>query len=265
MNDAAAATDTVYAERDGQIASVVLNRPEKLNALNKAMWLRLGTLIGELSDDRDLRCIVVRGAGGKAFAAGADISEFEAERSTPERGHAYGQATVSAMRALADCIHPTVALIQGACVGGGLELVMKCDMRICGESSRFGIPSNRLGLVISHAEIEALLAVAGRAAALEILLEARIFGAEEAREKGLVNRVVADDQVEAEAYATARRIAAGAPLTNRWHKKFLRRLDDPSPLTSAERDEIFDCYGTEDFQIGWQAFLDKVKPGFKGR
>lgn len=265
MNETAAPTESVYVERDGAIATIVLNRPQKRNALNKEMWQRLGALVGGLSEERDLRCVVVRGAGGKAFAAGADIAEFEAERSTPELARDYGAATVSAMRALSECVHPTLALIQGACVGGGLELTMKCDLRICGDSSRFGIPSNRLGLVVSHAEIEALVAVAGRAAALEILLEARIFGAEEAREKGLVNRVVADADVEAEAYATARRIAAGAPLTNRWHKQFLRRLDDPAPLNQAERDEIFDCYGTEDFRIGRQAFVDKIEPEFEGR
>jgi enoyl-CoA hydratase/carnithine racemase len=265
MNESATPTDSVYVERDGAIATVVLNRPEKRNALNKAMWRRLGELVGGLSEERELRCLVIRGAGGKAFAAGADIAEFEAERSTPELARDYGAATVSAMRALSECDHPIVALIQGACVGGGLELTMKCDLRICGQSSRFGIPSNRLGLVISHAEIEALVAVTGRAAALEILLEARIFDAEEAREKGLVNRVVADADVEEEAYAIARRIAAGAPLTNRWHKQFLRRLADPAPLSRAERDEIYDCYATEDFRIGRQAFVGKIKPNFVGR
>jgi enoyl-CoA hydratase/carnithine racemase len=158
-----------------------------------------------------------------------------------------------------------IAMIKGVCGGGGLEIAANCDVRICGESSRFGIPINRLGLVMAHAELRGLLALVGRATTLEILLEGRVFGAEEAREKGLVNRIVADDQVEGEAYAAAQRIAEGAPLVARWHKKFINRLVEPTPLTDEEIDEGFACFGTEDFQIGYRAFLDKVKPEFRGR
>ncbi len=159
----------------------------------------------------------------------------------------------------------TVALIEGICVGGGLEIAALCDLRICGESSRFGVPIKRLGLVMAYAEIEGLLSLVGRAAALEILLEGRVFGAREAKDKGLVTRVVADAEVAREAMATAGRIAEGAPLVARWHKQFLRRLDDPAPLTQAELDEGFACFDTEDFQIGTRSFLDKTKPAFKGR
>jgi enoyl-CoA hydratase/carnithine racemase len=158
-----------------------------------------------------------------------------------------------------------VALIEGICVGGGLEIAALCDLRICGESSRFGVPIKRLGLVMAYPEIAGLLRVAGRAATLEILLEGRVFGAAEAKNKGLVTRVVPDAQVEAEAYATAERICEGAPLVARWHKKFLARLEDPAPLSEAELDEGYDCYGTEDFRIGYRSFLEKTPPGFKGR
>jgi enoyl-CoA hydratase/carnithine racemase len=158
-----------------------------------------------------------------------------------------------------------VALIEGICVGGGLEIAALCDLRICGESSRFGVPINRLGLVMAYPEIDGLRRLVGPAAALEILLEGRVFGAAEARDKGLVTRIVVDHQVEAEAYETARRIAAGAPLVARWHKRFLRRLEDPAPLGAAELDEGYDCFGTEDFQIGYRAFLDKKTPQFEGR
>jgi enoyl-CoA hydratase/carnithine racemase len=167
--------------------------------------------------------------------------------------------------ALKTCRHPTVALIEGVCVGGGLEIAALCDLRICGESSRFGVPINRLGLVMAYPEIDGLRRLVGPAAALEILLEGRVFGAAEAREKGLVTRVVADDQVEAEAYETARRIAAGAPLVARWHKRFLARLEDPAPLSAAELEEGYDCYDTEDFRIGTRAFLAKTTPRFEGR
>jgi enoyl-CoA hydratase/carnithine racemase len=158
-----------------------------------------------------------------------------------------------------------VAQIHGICVGGGLEIAGLCDLRICGESSRFGVPINRLGLVMAYAEIGSLIALAGEAVALEILLEGRVFDAAEAKDKGLVTRVVADDQVEAEAKATAQRIAEGAPLVARWHKKFVRRLESGEPLLKEEIDESYACYGTEDFRTGYRAFLAKTKPEFEGR
>ncbi len=259
------AEETIVVQRDGAIATLVLNRPEKLNALTKGMWRRLGTALAELSADDSLRCIVLRGAGGRAFSPGNDISEFEAERSNPEQAKTYGDILHRTLGNLQDCRHPTVALIEGVCVGGGLEIAALCDIRICGRSSRFGVPINRLGLVMAYPEIDGLRRLVGPAVALEILLEGRVFGAEEAREKGLVNRVVPDDKAEAEGFETARRIAAGAPLVARWHKRFLRRLEDPAPLSEVELDEGYDCYGTEDFQIGYRAFLEKRTPEFKGR
>ncbi len=257
--------DHILVQHDGAIATVVLNRPHKLNALTKPMWQRLGAVMGELSADDTLRCIVLRGAGGKAFAPGNDIAEFETERSNFEQGKAYGAVLHGALGAIADCRHPTVALIEGVCVGGGLEIAALCDLRICGDSSRFGVPINKLGLVMAHAELAALVQLAGRATALEMLLEGRVFDAREALDKRLVNRVVADAQVEAEAYATARRIAAGAPLVARWHKQFMRQLDAGRPLGEAERDEGFRCYDSEDFRIGYRAFLAKTPPDFVGR
>ncbi|MFZ5558304.1 MAG: enoyl-CoA hydratase/isomerase family protein [Pseudomonadota bacterium] len=257
--------DHILTLRDADVATVVLNRPEKLNAMTKGMWQRLGEVMGELGADPGVRCIVLRGAGHKAFSPGNDIGEFETERSNFEQGKAYGQVLHAALSSIGECPVPTVAMIHGICVGGGLEIAGLADIRICGESSRFGVPINKLGLVMAHAEIGALLRLAGRATALEILLEGRVFGALEAKQKRLVHRVVADDQVEAEAYATARRIADGAPLVARWHKQFLRRLEQGGALTEAERDEGFRCYDTEDFRIGYQAFLKKQKPEFKGR
>ncbi len=257
--------DTILVERDRAIATVVLNRPEKLNALTKPMWRRLGEVMVDLSADDSLRCVVLRGAGGKSFAPGNDISEFETDRATAAQAKAYGEILHATLGAIRDCRHPTVALIEGICVGGGLEIAALCDLRICGESSRFGVPINRLGLVMAYDEIAGLAGLVGRAAALEILLEGRVFGAQEAKDKGLVTRVVPDAEVAREAMATAGRIAEGAPLVARWHKKFLRSLDDPAPLTSAERDEGFACFDTEDFKIGTRAFLAKTKPDFKGR
>jgi enoyl-CoA hydratase/carnithine racemase len=258
-------TDTILVLRDGDIATVVLNRPEKLNALTKPMWQRLGDAFIALGGDDSVRCILLRGAGEKAFAPGNDIAEFDRERSNVEQARAYGQVMTRTIDAIGRCRHPVVAQIHGICVGGGLEIAGLADIRICGESSRFGVPINKLGLVMAYAEIDALIRLAGEAAALEILLEGRVFDAREAKDKGLVTRVVPDSEVEAEAKATARRIADGAPLVARWHKKFARRLREGRPLSAEELDEGFACYGTEDFRIGRQAFLAKAKPEFKGR
>ena len=257
--------DTILVERAGHIATVVLNRPEKLNALTRPMWRRLGEAFTGLSNDDSVRCVVIRGAGTKAFAPGNDIGEFATERSNVEQARAYGEDMRRTIEAIAGCRHPVVAQIHGICVGGGLEIAGLADIRICGESSRFGVPINRLGLVMAYAEIGSLISLAGEAVAMELLLEGRVFEAKEAFEKGLVTRVMPDDQVEKEARETAQRIADGAPLVARWHKKFARRLRDPKPLTEEEYLEGFDCFGTEDFRIGYQAFLAKQKPEFKGK
>ena len=251
-------------EADG-IVTVTLNRPAKLNAFTKPMWRRLGEVMEALSAEDDIRCTLLRGAGTRAFSPGNDISEFATDRSNSEQAAEYGKIMDRTLGALRDCRHPIVAMIHGVCVGGGLEVACLCDIRICGRSSRFGAPVNRLGLVMGYTEMAAVAGLIGRDRALEILLEGRVFDADEAMRKGLVTRVVEDTEVEAEAQAAARRIAAGAPLVARWHKKFARRLADPTPLTEAERAEAYACYDTEDFRIGYKAFLDKAQPAFKGR
>ncbi len=257
--------DTILVRRDGDIATVVLNRPEKLNALTRPMWQRLGETMRELSADDALRCIVIRGAGDKSFAPGNDISEFESTRANSAQARDYGVTHHAALAALYECRHPVVALIKGICVGGGLEIASLCDLRICGTSSRFGIPINKLGLSAGAAEIQALVRMSSRAVALELLLEGRVIGAEEAYQKSMVTRVVLDEEVEEEAYATARRIADGAPLVARLHKQFMRRLDEGRPLTQEDLDLAYPCYDTEDFRTGYRAFLAKQKPEFKGR
>ena len=258
-------TDLVLLERDGEIARVTLNQPAKLNAVNNAMWRRLGEIFAELDGDHSLRCIILGGAGERAFSVGADIGEFEENRSSLEQARRYHERTHRSMQAILGCRHPVIAQVRGLCVGGGLELAAICDLRICGESARFGIPVKRLGLVVSYTELKPLVELIGPANALEILLEGGIHAAADALRMGLVNRVVADAEVEREAQATALRIAEGAPLVARWHKKFTRRIMQPEPVSEEEMDESFHCFETEDFAAGYQAFLAKRKPEFKGR
>ena len=258
---------SIDVTRDGDIATVALNNPGKLNALTIEMWRDLAHAMRELSADDALRCIVLRGTGSEAFAAGADIEEFVAERTTLAQAKTYHHNYVhGVLKAVGECRHPTVAMIQGACVGGGLEIACNCDLRISGVSGRFGVPINRLGFAIAYDELAGLLALAGRAVAAEILLEGRVWNAEEAFAKGLLTRVVPDNEVEREVYATARRIADGAPLDARWHKEFIRRLTvSAPPLTGAETDANFDYLKTDDYRAGIDAFINKKKPKFNGK
>ncbi len=255
----------IRVERANGIATLALSNPGKLNALDRALWEGLATAMNQLSADDALRCVVLRGAGDEAFAAGADIAEFATERADAAQAAKYGALIHDAMQAVARCRHPVIAMIKGACVGGGLEIAAMCDLRICGESSRFGVPIKNLGLTMGYGELQGVLAVAGRAVVLEILLEGRVFGAQEALAKRLVNRVVADAEVEREAYAMATRIAAGAPLVARWHKQYIERLNPLPQVSPEEWNEGFACFDTADYETGVAAFLAKTKPQFEGR
>mgnify|MGYP005840383033 FL=1 len=247
------------------IARITFDQPERLNAVSQVMWDALGEILRALDADDSLRCVILTGAGPRAFSVGADITEFEAIRSTVEKARAYARRTHAALGALRAIRHPVVAAIEGLCVGGGLELACNADLRISGQGSRFGIPIKKLGLVVAYGELAPLIQLVGKSNALRILLEGDLLGSAEALRIGLVNRVVADGAVMEEALATARRIAEGAPLVARWHKKFANRLMDPKPLSVEEEAESYLCFGTEDFAEGTRAFLEKRRPVFSGR
>ncbi len=256
--------DHILVSNDDNISTVTLNRPDKLNALNRSAWQELADVFTELNGLGLVRCIIVRGAGGKAFSAGADISEFADERCNVAQATTYGSIVEGAINTIIEGPHPTIALVEGACVGGGLEIACACDIRICGESSRFGIPVSRLGLTMAYPELQALLSVVASPVAKEILFSGELFGAHRAAAVGLVNRVVADDLVQQETYALAARVVKGAPLVNRWHKKFIRRLADSKPLADEEVHESYEAFGTKDFRRGYRAFLGKTDPDFEG-
>jgi len=256
--------EIIKVSRDGAIATVALNRPERMNALNLPMWKGLAEAFLALADDSEIGAVVLRGAGTQAFAPGADIDEFDTLRANAAQAEAYDVVMRRALDAVRDCPKPVVALIFGPCVGGALELACCCDLRVSARSGRFGVPINRISVVMAYPELRAIHRLAGPAITAEILLEGRVFGADEALAKGLLTRVVEDGDAEAEAQATARRIAAGAPLANRWHKRFIARLDDPTPIGAAELDQCYDFLATADYREGLAAFREKRKPAFKG-
>lgn len=254
----------IILAKDGVIATVTLSNPKKLNAIDSAMWRSLAQTFDALSQDLSLRCIVVRG-DGKNFAAGADIEEFSAVRNTLEQGIAYhSEFIANALEAISTCLHPTVAAIEGVCVGGGLEIACACDLRIASITSRFGIPINRLGFPLAPGELQGLLRLAGPAATLEILLEGRVFDAAEAKEKRLIHRIVED--ASSEALAVAQRIARGAPLAARMNKQLIRRITPAcDPLTEHEVRAAFAFFESDDYREGFQSFLEKRLPDFTGR
>jgi enoyl-CoA hydratase len=251
--------------RQDTIAIVTFNRPERRNAFDLSMWRGLRTTMQSLSDDDDLHCVVLRGAGEKAFSAGADIAAFASERGTDEREAEYAHVLDESMQSIRLCQHPVVAMIMGYCLGGGAGIATMCDFRVGGEGLRMGITARNLGVWYPYAEIDPIITLAGSGVAAEMLIEGRIFNGREAYEKGLLSRVVPDSQVEAEALALGRRIAEGSPLSARYHKAAIRRLRGSLPVTQEEVAATSGFTRTEDFHNACRSFMAKEKPVFRGR
>jgi enoyl-CoA hydratase/carnithine racemase len=255
----------VRLSRDPMQAVVTFSNPGKLNAFDTGMWLQLETVLEELGADLQLRCLTLRGDGDQAFSSGADISEFDEVRSSAAQAQEFARPVHRCFDKLRSFPAPTLAAIEGVCAGGGLELAACCDLRVCSRESRFGIPINKIGATLSYAELEVLVEAAGPALALELLLEGRMLTAEEALTKGLVTRVTEYEAFETELQAIVRRIAAGGPLAARWHKRAVRRLRSPEPLSEAEIQEGYSGLDTEDYRQGYRAFLAGKRAVFEGR
>jgi enoyl-CoA hydratase/carnithine racemase len=252
-------------DRQGSIAIVSFDRPDALNAFDLAMWRNLAATMESLSAEEDLRCVVLRGAGTRAFSAGADIAAFPVERGSREREEEYAHWLDEGMQSIRLCRHPVVAMIMGHCLGGGAGIATMCDFRVGGEGIRFGITARNIGLWYPYAEIDPIIRMVGTGVASEMLIEGRIFSGREAYEKGLLSRVVPDADVEREAMALAQRVAEGAPLSARFHKAAIRRLRGPLPVTEDDERAASDFMETEDFRNACQAFIAKRKPVFRGR
>jgi enoyl-CoA hydratase/carnithine racemase len=256
----------VLAARDGAVGWITFNRPERHNALSIAMWAAIPEALDRLESDTELRVVVLRGAGGKAFVSGADISQFEERRASAESRVDYESVVGSANQRLGAARCPTLAMIRGYCIGGGLGVALQCDLRIATRESRFAIPAARLGVGYGHAGLKRLIDVVGPSFAMEIFFTARQFSADEALAMGLLNRVVEDGELEAYVADYCRRIAENAPLTIGAVKTCVRELARGRDF-DRERCEaaVRACFESEDYVEGRRAFLEKRRPVFRGR
>jgi enoyl-CoA hydratase/carnithine racemase len=257
---------TIHYLADGHVATVTLDSPGKLNAVSVAMWQELRNVFESLQGDSIVRCVVVRGAGGN-FAAGADVEEFPAVRFDEVSGRRFHLEILgAAVDAIRNVPQPVVAAIDGVCVGGGLEIALACDLRVAAEGARIGAPTGRLGFPFALPELRPLLELVGPAVAAELLIAGRLLDSHEAYAKGLVQRVVARDQLDAAVDETVRGILAGSPLAARLNKAQIRLLlARGMAYTQHDLDESFGFFASDDYREGVAAFLGKRVPHFTGK
>lgn len=259
-------TDRMLAEKEGGIGWMIYNNPARHNAMSMEMQEAVPVILDDFQRDTDVRVVVIRGAGDKAFISGADISEFETRRSSPETIRDYNAAGARAGASLARLDKPLVAMIQGYCMGGGLAIALQTDIRIAAEGSWFGIPAARLGVGYGFGGLKTLIDVVGPAYASEIMFSARRFSADEALHMGLVNRIVAKHELEKTVRELAGTIAANAPLTVRAAKAAIREaVKDPERRDLGRVEELVrECFASQDYIEGRRAFMEKRPPQFKG-
>jgi enoyl-CoA hydratase len=254
----------IEARADGPIGWLVLNRPERRNALNGAMWAAIPPLVSALDADPDVRVIVIRGAGAEAFAAGADISEFGAARHDAEAARAYEALNGAAFAAIRGAAKPVIAMIQGFCIGGGLAIALACDLRIADSTAQFSLPPARLGLAYPLDGLRDLVSTVGAATAKLMLFTARRLSAAEALDLGLIDRLAT--AVEAETLALCAEMVAGAPLTIAHAKRSIDLIAGrPGAVEATEIARLAArCFDSTDYLEGRAAFAEKRKPRFTG-
>jgi len=260
------ASDKMISRVDDGVGWMVFNNPERHNAISLEMWEAALEIMEAFAADPAVRVMVLTGAGGKAFASGADISKFKDERQEAEAVKHYQATTQQAYSALQAMAIPTIAMIRGYCIGGGTAAAVCCDMRVCTENSKFGVPAAKLGLGYGLNRAQPLVDLIGPAFAKEMFFTGRQFDAREAEKMGLVNRVVADDRLEATVEEMARTIAANAPLTVRCAKLVVgEALKDVAERDVGAADRaVAACFASADYKEGQAAFMEKRKPNFIG-
>ena len=258
-------TERIIARKDGAIGWLIFNNPERRNAVSLDMWQAIPEVLGDFGADDAIRVVVLAGAGDKAFVSGADISQFEKQRSTAETVAHYDEIGEKAQTALKNFDKPVIAMIRGYCIGGGLNIANLCDLRIAADDARFGIPAAKMGLGYRASSMKNLVDVVGKAAALEIMITARQFSADEARHMGLVHKVVPVAALEKAAREYCDMIAANAPLTMRSAKRIIREVARNDYDAAACSAWVKECFDSDDYREGRRAFMEKRKPVFKGR
>ncbi len=259
-------TDKVLSRKDGRVGYVIFNNPERHNAVSLDMWAAAGKMLDDFQDDNNITVVVVTGAGGKAFVSGADISRFEKERSNEEAVARYNATVAKSFAAFHEFPKPTIAMIRGYCIGGGVGLATCCDIRICTDGSKFAVPAAKLGLGYGYLGLKRLVDVVGPSFAMEIFYTARQFSAAEALAMGLVNRVVPDGDLESYVKNYADTIAENAPLTIRAVKATVSEIMKDESRRDMKRSQtlIEACFKSRDYEEGRRAFMEKRKPVFTG-
>jgi enoyl-CoA hydratase len=259
-------TDKMLARKDGRVGYVIFNNPERRNAVSLEMWERTSEILEEFSHDDEVRVVVVTGAGGKAFVSGADVSRFESERASLDATKVYNVAVERANASIYEFPKPTIAMIRGYCIGGGVGLAVCCDLRICSDNSRFAVPAAKLGLGYGYPGVKRLIDVVGPAFAKEIFFTARQFDAGEAQGMGLVNRIVPQSELEDYVKTYAKTIAGNAPLTVKAAKRIVNEaMKDESKRDLAHcRELVEQCFASNDYVEGRRAFMEKRQPAFTG-
>jgi enoyl-CoA hydratase/carnithine racemase len=265
--DTAAQTSKIIARKESAIGWVVFNNPDKRNAMSLEMYEATAVAMEGYAKDPDVRVVILKGAGDKAFISGADISQFKDRRSNPEQVRAAEAISERCNRAIRECPKPVIAMIRGYCMGGGLGIAAACDLRIASDDSRFGIPAAKLGVGYRFSGIRRLAELVGPSFTAEIFYTGRQFNSQEALQMGLVNRVLPVAELEKYVMDYAATLTGNAPLTIAAVKRSLIELHkDPAERDLAACQKMVDdCFASEDYKEGQAAFMEKRKPVFKGR
>jgi enoyl-CoA hydratase len=259
-------TNKMLSRKEGRVGYVIFNNPGRHNAVSLDMWDAAGKMLDDFRNDSSIHVVVVTGAGGKAFVSGADISRFEKERSSEQAVAHYNAAVEKSYAAFYEFPKPTIAMIRGYCIGGGMGLATCCDLRICTEGSKFAVPAAKLGLGYGYSGLKRLVDVVGPSFAMEIFYTARQFSAAEALAMGLVNRIMPDAELESYVKDYADTIADNAPLTIKAVKATISEMMKDESRRDLKRvaDAVDACFKSRDYEEGRKAFMEKRKPVFTG-